>query len=103
MTSVEDDVFLLQYDIRLLAVDIPMAQGPDHRIFMVWGEEECKVGGGFIAELRDPIVKAMGAEEEFEDLDEKEEEEDEEREREEACKSSGALLFPHDFKQSLSS
>lgn len=61
-----------------------MAQGPDQRIFIIGDEEEYKVGGGLIAELRDPIVKAMAAEKEFEDLDQKEEEEDEEREREEA-------------------
>lgn len=73
-----------QYDFRLLAVDIPMAQGPDQRIFLIGDEEEYKVGGGLIAELRDPIVKAMAAEKEFEVLDEKEEEEDEKREREEA-------------------
>lgn len=74
----------MQYDLRLLAVDIPMAQGPDQRIFLIGDEEEYKIGGGLIAELRDPIVKAMAAEKEFEELDQKEAEEDEEREREEA-------------------
>ncbi|KAJ6819020.1 uncharacterized protein M6B38_404985 [Iris pallida] len=73
-----------QYDMKLLAVDIPMAAGPDQRIFLIGDEQEYKVGGGLISELRDPIVKAMAAEKEFEDLDEQEEEEDEIREREEA-------------------
>ncbi|OAY65018.1 hypothetical protein ACMD2_12770 [Ananas comosus] len=73
-----------EYDIRLLAVDIPMASGPDQRLFLVGDEEEYKVGGGLISELRDPIVKAMAAEKEFDDLDQKEEEEDEKKEREEA-------------------
>nr|CAD1839900.1 unnamed protein product [Ananas comosus var. bracteatus] len=73
-----------EYDMRLLAVDIPMASGPDQRLFLVGNEEEYKVGGGLISELRDPIVKAMAAEKEFDDLDQKEEEEDEKKEREEA-------------------
>lgn len=73
-----------QYDMKLLAVDVPMAAGPDQRIFLIGDEQEYKVGGGLISELRDPIVKAMAAEKEFEELDEQEEEEDEIREREEA-------------------
>ncbi|RWW23198.1 hypothetical protein GW17_00012565 [Ensete ventricosum] len=74
----------MQYDMKLLAVDIPMASGPDQRLFLAGNEQEYRVGGGLISELRDPIVKAMAAEKEFEDLDQKEEEEDEIREREEA-------------------
>ncbi|WOL06833.1 hypothetical protein Cni_G15567 [Canna indica] len=73
-----------QYDMKLLAVDIPMASGPDQRLFLVGDEKEYKVGGGLISELRDPIVTAMAAEKEFDDLDLKEEEEEEVREREEA-------------------
>ncbi|KAI3981663.1 hypothetical protein MKX01_012926 [Papaver californicum] len=73
-----------QYDMKLLAVDVPMSTGPDQRFFLIGDEEEYKVGGGLISELRDPIVKAMAATKEFEELDEKEEEEDEERELEEA-------------------
>ncbi|XP_043702323.1 uncharacterized protein LOC122652604 [Telopea speciosissima] len=73
-----------QYDMKLLAVDIPMATGPDQRLFLIGDEEEYKIGGGLISELRDPIVKAMAAEKEFEALDQKEEEEDAERELQEA-------------------
>ncbi|KAL6848117.1 hypothetical protein ACP4OV_022245 [Aristida adscensionis] len=73
-----------QYDMKLLAVDIPMASGPDQRLFLVGDEQEYKVGGGLISELRDPIVKAMAAEKEFDHLDEEEDAEDERREREEA-------------------
>ncbi|KAL8096062.1 uncharacterized protein LOC141690207 [Apium graveolens] len=73
-----------QYDMKLLAVDIPMAAGPDQRLFLVGDEEEYKIGGGLIAELRDPVVKAMAAAKEFEDRDDKEDEEDAERELEEA-------------------
>ncbi|KAG1338921.1 hypothetical protein COCNU_04G012270 [Cocos nucifera] len=73
-----------QYDMKLLAVDIPMASGPDQRLFLAGDEKEYQVGGGLISELRDPIVKAMAAEKEFEDLDQKEEEEDAIREQEEA-------------------
>lgn len=72
-----------QYDMKLLAVDIPMIAGPDQRFFLIGDEEEYKVGGGLISELRDPIVKAMAAEKEFEALDEKEDKEDAERELEE--------------------
>ena len=61
-----------------------MATGPDQRLFLVGDEEEYKVGGGLIAELRDPVVKAMAAAKEFEDRDDKEDEEDAERELEEA-------------------
>ncbi|XP_050209623.1 uncharacterized protein LOC126660263 [Mercurialis annua] len=73
-----------QYDMRLLAVDIPMASGPDQRLFLIGDEDEYKVGGGLISELRDPVVKAMAASKEFDDLDDIEEEEDAERELEEA-------------------
>ena len=45
--------------------------------------EEYRVGGGLISELRDPVVRAMAATKEFDDLDEIEEEEDAERERQE--------------------
>ncbi|PON48616.1 import inner membrane translocase subunit [Trema orientale] len=75
-----------QYDMKLLAVDIPMASGPDQRLFLVGDEEEYKVGGGLISELRDPVVKAMSAAKEFDDLDQIEEEEDAEREMQEAEK-----------------
>lgn len=70
--------------MKLLAVDIPMASGHDQRLFVIGDEKEYKVGGGLISELRDPIVTAMTAEKEFDDLDEKEEEEDELREKQEA-------------------
>ncbi|CAD6239888.1 unnamed protein product [Miscanthus lutarioriparius] len=81
-----------QYDMKLLAVDIPMASGPDQRLFLVGDEQEYKVGGGLISELRDPIVKAMAAEKEFDYLDEREDEEDERREREEAEQEAAEAL-----------
>ncbi|GJN05699.1 hypothetical protein PR202_ga23352 [Eleusine coracana subsp. coracana] len=84
LVSVEAKKKKGQYDIKLLAVDIPMASGPDQRLFLIGDEQEYKVGGGLISELRDPIVKAMTAEKEFDDLDEREDAEDERREREEA-------------------
>jgi len=70
-----------QYDMKLLAVDVPMASGPDQRLYLIGDEQEYKVGGGLISELRDPVVKAMAATKEFDALDEIEEEEDAERER----------------------
>lgn len=73
-----------QYDMKLLAIDIPMATGPDQRIFLIGDEVEYKVGGGLISELRDPVVKAMAATKEFENLDQLEDEEDEKRELQEA-------------------
>ncbi|XWS65634.1 hypothetical protein CRYUN_Cryun05aG0130700 [Craigia yunnanensis] len=73
-----------EYDMKLLAVDIPMVSGPDQRLFLIGDEEEYKVGGGLISELRDPVVKAMAATKEFEDLDQMEEEDDAERELQEA-------------------
>jgi hypothetical protein len=74
----------MQYDLKLLAVDVPMASGPDQRLYLIGNEEEYRVGGGLISDLRDPVVKAMAATKEFDDLDEIEEEEDAERERQEA-------------------
>jgi len=70
--------------MKLLAVDVPMASGPDQRLYLIGNEEEYRVGGGIISELRDPVVRAMAATKEFDDLDEIEEEEDAERERQEA-------------------
>ncbi|MCH97699.1 hypothetical protein A2U01_0018695, partial [Trifolium medium] len=72
------------YDMKLLAVDVPMASGPDQRLYLIGNEEEYRVGGGLISDLRDPVVKAMAATKEFDDLDEIEDEEDAERERQEA-------------------
>lgn len=73
-----------QYDMKLLSVDIPMASGPDQRLYLIGDEEEYRVGGGLISELRDPVVKAMAAAKEFEARDMKEDKEDAEREVEEA-------------------
>lgn len=73
-----------KYDLKLLAVDIPMASGPDQRLFVIGDEEKYKVGGGLISELRDPVVRAMAATKEFDDLDQIEEEEDEDRALQEA-------------------
>lgn len=75
-----------QYDMKVLAVDVPMASGPDQRLYLIGDEEEYRVGGGLISELRDPVVKAMAATKEFDDIDETEEEADAERERQEAEK-----------------
>ncbi|KAL9229526.1 hypothetical protein vseg_004984 [Gypsophila vaccaria] len=69
-----------KYDVKLLAVDVPMASGPDQRIFLVGGEDEYRIGGGLIAELRDPVIHAMAATKELEEKDDIEAEEDEERE-----------------------
>lgn len=73
----------MQYDMKLLAVDVPMASGPDQRLYLIGNEKEYTVGGGLISDLRDPVVKAMAATKEFDDLDEIEDEEDAERERQE--------------------
>eukprot|EP00252_Welwitschia_mirabilis_P014981 TRINITY_DN3306_c0_g1_i1.p1 TRINITY_DN3306_c0_g1~~TRINITY_DN3306_c0_g1_i1.p1 ORF type:complete len:381 (+),score=75.33 TRINITY_DN3306_c0_g1_i1:172-1314(+) len=67
-----------QYDFKLLAVDIPMAKGPDQKIFLIGDEEGYKIGEGLISELRDPIIKAMAAEKEF-DIEDDKEDEDERR------------------------
>ncbi|GAB2261194.1 hypothetical protein Droror1_Dr00002191 [Drosera rotundifolia] len=73
-----------KHDMKLLAVDIPMASGPDQRLFLIGDEEEYRIGGGLIGELRDPVVRAMAATKEFEELDTVEEDEDAERELQEA-------------------
>lgn len=73
-----------KYDMKLLAVDLPMASGPDQRLFLIGDEEEYRLGGGLIGELRDPVVKAMAAAKELEEQDDIEAEEDEERELQEA-------------------
>ncbi|KAK9670146.1 hypothetical protein RND81_13G180900 [Saponaria officinalis] len=73
-----------KYDVKLLAVDVPMASGPDQRIFLVGGEDEYRIGGGLIAELRDPVIHAMAATKELEEKDDIEAEEDEVRELQEA-------------------
>ena len=61
-----------------------MASGPDQQLYLIGDEERYKVGGGLISELRDPVVKAMGATKEFNNLDRIEEVEDAERELQEA-------------------
>ncbi|KAA8539718.1 hypothetical protein F0562_026410 [Nyssa sinensis] len=84
LVSIEVKNKMGQYDMKLLAVDIPMATGPDQRLFLIGDEDEYRVGGGLISELRDPVVKAMAATKEFEVRDQMEEEEDAERELREA-------------------
>ncbi|XVF47209.1 hypothetical protein PTKIN_Ptkin03bG0090800 [Pterospermum kingtungense] len=49
---------------------------------LIGDEEEYKVGGGLISDLRDPVVKAMAATKEFDDLDQIEDAEGELREAE---------------------
>ncbi|KAL6503804.1 hypothetical protein OROGR_025727 [Orobanche gracilis] len=73
-----------QYDMKLLAVDVPMASGPDQRLFLIGDEEEYRIGGGLISELRDPVVKALAAAKEFDARDDLEDEEDAARELEES-------------------
>ncbi|KAJ0551628.1 hypothetical protein HanHA300_Chr07g0259291 [Helianthus annuus] len=73
-----------KYDMKLLSVDIPMASGPDQRLFLIGDEEEYRVGGGLISELRDPVVKAMAAAKEFEARDIIEDKEDAQKELEDA-------------------
>ncbi|XP_047316159.1 uncharacterized protein LOC124919848 [Impatiens glandulifera] len=73
-----------EYDMKLLAVDIPMSSGPDQRLFLIGDEEEYRIGGGLIGELRDPVLKALNAVKEFEDRDEMEDKEDAARELREA-------------------
>jgi len=70
--------------MKLLAVDIPMASGPDQRLYLIGNEEEYRVGDGLIAELRDPIVKAMAVTKELEEIDDLEAEEEAEQELQEA-------------------
>ncbi|XP_024541133.1 uncharacterized protein LOC9648181 [Selaginella moellendorffii] len=75
LVSIETKKKQGQYDFKLLAVDIA---GHEGRIYVAGDEAEYKIGGGLIAELRDPIVKAMAAQNEFEAQDDKEEKEMEE-------------------------
>ncbi|KAI3808950.1 hypothetical protein L1987_24913 [Smallanthus sonchifolius] len=84
LVSVEVKNKKAKYDMKLLSVDIPMATGPDQRLFLIGDEEEYRVGGGLISELRDPVVKAMAAAKEFEARDIKEDNEDAQRELEDA-------------------
>ncbi|GAB4832091.1 hypothetical protein Ancab_006111 [Ancistrocladus abbreviatus] len=72
--------FPLLYDMKLLSVDIPMASGTNQCLFLIGDGEGYRIGGGLVAELREPVVKAMAATKEFEQVDEIEEEEDAERE-----------------------
>lgn len=52
-------------------------------MYVIGDEAEYRVGGGLISVLRDPIVKAMAAQKEFEEHDEREDEEYRQREAEE--------------------
>lgn len=49
-------------------------------MFFIGDEEEYRVGGGLIFELRDFVVKVMVVVKEFDNFDRIEDEEDEERE-----------------------
>lgn len=62
--------------MKLLAVDIPMAGGPDQWLFFIGDEEEYMIGGGLISELQDLVIKALAATKEFEDREQLEDEED---------------------------
>ncbi|MCO5611249.1 hypothetical protein L7F22_065501 [Adiantum nelumboides] len=81
-----------KYDFKLLAIDVAVP-GAEQRVFLVGDETEYKVGGGLIGQLRDPMFKAMAAQEEFDAQDEKEEEEEakaEEARREQEAKDEEA-------------
>lgn len=79
LVSVEAKKKKGHYEFKLLAVDVPTA-GSDQRIFLVGDEKEYTVGGGLISELREPIIKAMAAQKEFEEEDEREADEEERQE-----------------------
>ena len=70
--------------MKLLASDLPMESGQDQRLFLVGDEQEYKVCGGLISELRDTILEAMTTR--------VHEAEDERREREEAENLEKKLL-----------
>ncbi|XP_051121580.1 uncharacterized protein LOC127244988 [Andrographis paniculata] len=72
-----------QYDMKLLAVDIQMASGPDQRLFLIGDRQEFGIGGGLMSALRNPVMKALAKADEFEAEDEREDEEDAARELEE--------------------
>ncbi|KAH7437667.1 hypothetical protein KP509_05G083600 [Ceratopteris richardii] len=76
-----------KYEFKLLAVDVAIP-GTEQRLYLVGDETEYKVGGGLVGQLRDPMLKAMAAQDEFDAQDEKEAEEEaraeEERRIEEA-------------------
>ncbi|KAI5081729.1 hypothetical protein GOP47_0001472 [Adiantum capillus-veneris] len=81
-----------KYEFKLLAIDVAVP-GAEQRLFLVGDEMEYKVGGGLIGQLRDPMFKAMAAQEEFDAQDEKEEEEEakaEEARREQEAKDEEA-------------
>ncbi|KAI5065264.1 hypothetical protein GOP47_0019959 [Adiantum capillus-veneris] len=65
-----------KYDIKLLATDVA-SPGPKKRVILIGDEKEYKAGGGLLAQLRMPILKAMSAQKEFDAQDEKEAEEEE--------------------------
>ncbi len=52
-------------------------------MYVIGDEVEYRVGGGLISVLRDPIVKAMAAQKEFQERDEREDEEYRQQEAEE--------------------
>ena len=57
-----------KYDMKLLAVDIPMASRPD-RHYLIGNEEVNRLGDRLIAERWDPVVKAMAVTKELEETD----------------------------------
>ncbi|GAQ89488.1 hypothetical protein KFL_005290030 [Klebsormidium nitens] len=66
-----------KYEFKLISVDVPTAAGAaEQRLYLVGDAAAYQKAGTLINELRDPIIKAMSMEHQFEEEDDKEDEEE---------------------------
>lgn len=80
-----------KYDFKLLAVDVATSgsdSGVPQRIYIIGNENEYVESGGVIAELRDPVVKALAKQKDFDAEDDREAEEEARHEKEEREKKA---------------
>eukprot|EP00897_Mesotaenium_endlicherianum_P004512 jgi/Mesen1/4089/ME000214S03272 len=81
-----------KYDFKLLAVDVPTAgMVEEQRVYVRGSQEVYDSAGGVISELRDPLVRAMAKQHDFEVEDEREAEEDKQQKLKEEEEALAAL------------
>ena len=78
-------------EVKLLAVDVAAAGSKEQRIYIVGDTEAYDKSGGVVSELRDPIVRALAKQKDFDAEDDREAEELARAEREQGEREAAEL------------
>ena len=78
-------------EVKLLAVDVAAGGSKEQRIYIVGDTDAYDKSGGVISELRDPIVRALAKQKDFDAEDDREAEEIARAEREQGEREAAEM------------